>query len=64
MHHSRKRGLTVILSDSQFARQKNYCAIIDALLNMMKLGVISEEDFEKAQALMIEKYRPLIRYIS
>jgi len=52
------------LSDSQFARQKKYCAIIDALSSMMKAGVISEDDFEKAQALMIEKYRPLIRYIS
>ncbi len=54
----------MILSDSQFARQKKYCAIIDALSSMMKAGVISEDDFEKAQALMIEKYRPLIRYIS
>ena len=53
-----------MLSDSQFDRQKNYCAIIDALLCLVKTGSINQDDFEKAQALMMEKYKPLIRLIS
>lgn len=52
------------LSDSQFSRQKDFCAIVDALSHLLKSGVIDQFDYDKACSLMREKYKPIVRFIS
>ena len=58
------RKLSMKLSDSQFSRQKDFCAIVDALSHLLKSGVIDQFDYEKACSLMRKKYKPLVRFIS
>ena len=64
IRHSEERGLAMTLNKDQFRRQMDFCAVMNVLSALRNTGVISEEDFMKAQNLMAEKYRPIIRLIS
>ncbi len=48
------------MDEKQFRAEKMYGASLFVAKSMLKKGVISKEEYEKIDTLLLEKYRPMV----
>ncbi len=55
----RNEGVTAMTQD-QFQREKNYQITHSITKSMLQKGLITDQEYKKIDAIMLEKYRPLL----
>ncbi len=48
------------MTQIQFQREKNYQTLHSITKSMLQKGLITEQEYKKIDAMMLEKYRPLL----
>lgn len=48
------------MTQDQFNREKNYGATMAFVRTLLSKGIITEDDYQKIEAVFADKYRPVI----
>ena len=55
-----RKGSVIVMPREQFEREKMYQTTMCLFRSMLKKGIITKEDYEKAEGLMRKKYSPVV----